>query len=148
MSHDFHRDIDVLQRYRTRSPDPARMFLLRAGHLFVPEHGQIAPLGGRQLGKGDRERPDGAHHVNIVAKPVHMRQLLVQIEPCGPGGQLVIGVAVVAEIDVIAVAVQFDAWIAFAFVQRFENRAGPPMKVGIDNAHNLSPVFRPCGPQL
>ncbi len=81
-------DARVLQRHRGAGPQPARIFALRARHLLVPHQGEVAALIRRQIREGDRERPDRADHVDLMAEPVHVLELLVEIEPLGPAVEM------------------------------------------------------------
>ena len=135
----FDRDFSVLQRHRGAGPQPARIFALRARHLLVPHHRIIASLARRHVRKCNGERPDRAHDVDLVAEPVHVRELLVEIEPIGPAVEVRAG-AVAAPVVVTAVGVAPSAWESLPLAKLVEHRARPPMEMGVDDVHG----FLPC----
>ena len=69
-----------------------------------------------------------------------MRELLVEIEPLRPEIEPRAAVAVVlaAPIGVAALVVALGARIILAAAEQIENRARPPMEMGIDDAHDLN----------
>src|SRR5262249_38210200 len=86
----------------------------------------------------DRQRPDRAHHVDLMAEPVHMLELLVEVEPLGPAVEDVIA-ALLAQIGVAAAVVALRARKAFALAQPLRDRARPPVEMRIDDVHGAVP---------
>ena len=141
------RDAGIQQRHRGAGPQPTRMLALGARHLLVPHGRHVATLRGRQVRKGDRERPDGAHHVHLMAEPVHVLELLVEIEPLGPAvdRQAAAGAALIA---VAAAGVGRGARKVLALAELLQDRPGPPMEMGIDNVHDGAPAGTGARPGL
>ena len=127
-------DLGVLQRHRGAGPEPARIFLLRAGHLLVPHQRVVAAFLDRHVGERHRERADRADHVDAVAEAVHVFELLVEIEPLGPGVEM-LAAGVAAHVVVAAALVDARLGEVLALAELLENRAGPPMKMRIDDVH-------------
>ena len=129
-------DAGVLQRHRGAGPEPAGIFLLRAGHLLVPHDGVVAAFLDRHVGERDRERADRADHVDPVAEAVHVFELLVEIEPLGPGVEMLAGLGP-AHVVVAAALVDPSLGEILALAELFENRAGPPMEMRVDDMHGM-----------
>src|SRR5207244_9143647 len=66
------------------------------------------PLPRRQFGEKDRERADGAHHVDPMAEAVHVRELRIEVEPVGPAVENVVP-ALLAQIGIAAALVDLGA---------------------------------------
>ena len=124
----------VLQRHRRARPQPAGIFLLRAGHLLVPHQRVVAPFRERHVGEGDGERPDRADHVDLVAEARHVLELLVEIEPLGPGIEMR-AAAGAPHVVVAAALVDFGLGEILALAELVENRPGPPVEMRIDDVH-------------
>src|SRR6185437_15523229 len=94
----------------------------------------IAAILGLEIRESDREGPDRAHHLEIMAETVEMREQGIEIEPFAAH----IGerpAAFPAAIDIAALAVGRGDREILALANPLENRAGPPVKMGIDDAH-------------
>src|ERR1700736_3125210 len=137
--HDFDRNTRILQRDRRAGPQPARIFALRAGHFLVPGDGVVASFLDWHIGEGDRERPDGADHVDIVSEPVHVFKLLVEIEPFGPAVEM-LSTARAPHVVVAALPVDLGTGIFLAPAKLVENGSGPPMEMRVNDVHGY-----PCG---
>jgi hypothetical protein len=69
-----------------------------------------------------------------MAEPVHVRELVAEVEPVGPAVEHVVA-AVLAQIGVAALLVHLGARIGVALAEPLGNRARPPVEVGIDDVH-------------
>ncbi len=136
------RDLGVLQRHRGAGPQPARILLLRGRHLLVPHQRVVAAFSDRHVGERHRERPDRADHVDPVAEAVHVFELLVEIEPLGPGVQVLTGIGA-AHVVVAAALVDLAPRVVLPRAELVENRARPPMEMGIDDVHGAQSCKRP-----
>ena len=130
----FDRRAGILQRHRGAGPQPAGIFLLRAGHLLVPHDGVVAAFGERHVGERHRERADRADHVDLMAEARHVFELLVEIEPLGPAVEML---AAVGTAPIIVAAARIDPRVGeiLALAQLVENRPGPPMEMRVDDVH-------------
>ena len=133
----------VLQRHRGAGPEPAGMFILRGRHLLVPHQRIVAPFFEWHVGERNRERADRAHHVDAVAEAVHVFELLVEIEPLGPGVEMLAGVGA-AHVVVAAALVDPALGVLGALAELLEDRARPPVKVGVDDVHIGDPARASC----
>ncbi len=131
-------DLRVGHRHRRAGPDAAGIFALSAGHLLVPLHRRVAALFRRQIGEGDRERPDRADDAHFVAEPVHMFELLVEIEPLRPGIQR--RPALMSDIIVAAAGIFLrTADKSLRLQKRLEHAARPPVEMRVDDFHTAAP---------
>src|SRR5262245_60098162 len=73
-----------------------------------------------------------------MAEPVHVLELLVEVEPLGPAAQDIVA-AVLAIISVAAAIVDLGARIGPALAHAIGNRARPPVEMRIDDVHGKSP---------
>ncbi len=127
-------DARILQRHRRAGPQPAGIFLLRAGHLLVPHQRVVAAFVERHVGERHRERADRADHVDLVAQARHVFELPVEIEPLGPGVEMAAAV-LPAKIAVAALVVDVRPGEILALAQLVENRSRPPMEMRVDDMH-------------
>src|SRR5262249_16890353 len=67
-------------------------------------------------------------------EPVHVFELLVEIEPFGPAVEELAGVGA-PHVIVAAALVDSRARIVLALAELVENRPGPPMEMRIDDVH-------------
>ena len=65
---------------------------------------------------------------------VHVFELLVEIEPLGPGVEMLAGVGA-APIVVAAARIDPRVGEILALAQLVENRPGPPMEMRVDDVH-------------
>src|SRR4029077_19244463 len=94
----------------------------------------------RHVGERHRERAYRADHVDLVAKARHVFELLVEIEPFGPGVEMAAG-ALPAKIAVATLVVDARLGKILALAQPVENRPGPPMEMRVDDVHGaLLPI--------
>src|SRR5438876_3160242 len=126
-------DLRIRQRYCGAGPHSAGILTLRLRHLPVPHECGVTPLLRRQIGKIDREGTERANHADVMTQAIHMFELPVEIKPFRPGIDR--RTALMSEIVVSAAAVAFRARISAAFAKLFENLAGPPVKMGVDDTH-------------
>src|SRR6185369_12431331 len=120
---------------------PAGIFLLRARHLLVPHDGVVATLLDRHVGEGNRERPDGADHIDAMAEAVHVFELLVEIEPLGPAVEMLAAVGA-ASVVVATARVDAGARVVPALAKLVENGSRPPMEMRVDDVHGGCPGAR------
>jgi hypothetical protein len=71
-----------------------------------------------------------------VTEAVHVFELLVEIEPLGPGVQMLAGLGA-AHVVVAATLVDPGRGEPLPLAELFENRAGPPMEMRVDNVHGM-----------
>src|SRR5207249_6055335 len=93
-----------------------------------------APFLWGKLGEEHRERPDRAHHVDLVAKSVHVLELLVEVVPFRPAREHVVGV-LLPQKGITTLAVDLGARIGRAPQEPLLHRAWPPVEVGDDDSH-------------
>ena len=132
----------VGQRYGCARPDAAWIFALRARHRLVPRNGGVTALFGRQVGEIDREGTKRTDHAHLVAKAVHMFELLIEIEPFGPTVQR--WAARLSYIIVAAAAIALRTRIGAALAKLLEDASRPPMEMRIDDPHSVYPLICPC----
>src|SRR5262249_37512223 len=85
--------------------------------------------------------PDRAPEVDRVAEAVHVRELLVEVEPFLPAVE--VGAALGAAPVVVAAArIRHRPRIALAPGERLENGWRPPVEVRIDDVHGISRRIR------
>src|SRR5207247_5104647 len=70
-----------------------------------------------------------------MAKPIHMFELPVEIEPFRPGVER--GTSLMSHIVVSAAVVAFCARVTVALAKPLEDLSGPPVEMGIDDPHDL-----------
>ena len=108
--------------------------LLRARHLLVPHHREVAALLDRHVGEGDREWADRADDIDLMAELSMCSNCLsrsnhsAQLLRCAPRlrGALII---------IAAAVVDVGAGIIRALAQLLEDGTGPPVKMGVDDVH-------------
>ena len=77
-------DPGVQERHRGAGPEPARISRWAPPSPRSTFVATSRPSAGGEVGEGDRQRPDRADHVHLMAEPVHVLELLVEIELLGP----------------------------------------------------------------
>src|SRR5204863_2944629 len=70
-----------------------------------------------------------------MAKPIHMFELPVEIEPFRPGVER--GTSLMSHIVVSAAVVAFCARVTVAPAKLLEDLSGPPVEMGIDDPHGV-----------
>src|SRR5207253_11475469 len=78
--------------------------------------------------------PDRAHHIDLMAEPVHVRELPVEIEPLRPAAQDIIDI-VLAQIGIAAPTVDLGARIGRALAEPLRHRTRPPVEMRINDPH-------------
>src|SRR2546422_4528138 len=71
-----------------------------------------------------------------MAKPIHMFELPVEIEPFRPGVER--GTSLMSHIVVSAAVVAFCARVTVAPAKLLEDLSGPPVEMGIDDPHGVA----------
>src|SRR6266566_7944105 len=71
-----------------------------------------------------------------MAKPIHMFELPVEIEPFRPGVER--GTSLMSHIVVSAAVVAFCTRVTIAPAKLLEDLSGPPVEMGIDDPHDLT----------
>ncbi len=136
---DLDRDTCVGERDGGAGPDSVRILALRSRHVLVPLDRGVAALVGRQVREVDRERADRADDRDLVAEGVHVGELLVEVIPLGPAAQRRL-LAALAQVSIAAAVVDDGARESLAAAKALEDRAGPPVEMGVDDSHPASPT--------
>src|SRR5262245_364461 len=127
------RDLRIRQWNGCACPNPARILVLCARHLLVPGYCSITTLLRWQVRKIDREGTKRADNAHLMAKPIQMLQLPVEVEPLSPriDGRS----SFVSQVVVSAAAVPFRTRKAAAHAKLLEDLSRPPVEMGIDDPH-------------